>query len=198
MVKRGAADAPPAVAEAHFRRMLLGGTEHSANKRLPTVLGDITYGTDASYDAVWIGAKMLSSNFVDTFPTLAQLMSNAALPASRFTKQKDGLLDEISEGPGDATAALMQVIHATLYPPTHPFHVSVTGDESSVRLATLDGVARFYRKRSSPIKLPSWSPAMSAHRPSSRSRARRSGGRGKGSNARSRTIRNPPRSSHAS
>jgi zinc protease len=149
MVKRGAADDPPAVAEL-ISRMLLGGTERSNEQEIANRLGDITYGTDANYDAVWITAKMLSSNFVDAFPTLAQLISNAALPESRFAKQRDRLLDEVGDIPGDAADALMQVVDANLYPPEHPFHFPMTGDAASVRLATRETVARVYRETFKP------------------------------------------------
>jgi zinc protease len=149
MVKRGAADAPPGVAEL-ISRMLLGGTEKSDEQQIANRLGDITYGTDANYDAVWISAKMLSSNFVDTFPTLAQLVSNAALPEARFTKQKERLLDEINEGPGDTTDALMQVIDANLYPPSHPFHVSVTGNAVGVWGTTHERVVQAYKEMFKP------------------------------------------------
>ena len=145
IVRRGAADAPPAVAEL-TSRMLFGGTEHSNEQEVANRLGDITSEADANYDAVWITAKMLSSNFVDAFPTLAQLISNAALPESRFAKQKDSLIDEVDEGPGDTTDALMQAIDATLYPTSHPFHFSIKGDAASVRRATRQNVVQFYRE----------------------------------------------------
>jgi zinc protease len=126
--------------------MLWAGTA----SRSALVLSDELEGLGALYDSwanhhgMGVSGQCLQNQFSELFALLADIVRNPAFDSTELEGERTKHLSSIAACGDDPEALLDNAMAELLYPPTHPFHAPLNGDEATIRAAEQEDLAALH------------------------------------------------------
>jgi zinc protease len=102
-----------------------------------------------SHDYAHYSLTTASSYLKDTLPHLGELLLNAAIPDSEFTRERDVVLEEIRQANDDSDWIGFQTLTKSIYQ-HHPYGRSVLGTEEDLMQHSPETMRRFHRTHYQP------------------------------------------------
>jgi len=152
-VKAGAiAEPEPWAGMAHFlEHMIFKGTEQVPPGHFDQVIENYGGVTNAatSHDYAHFFINTTADCVPQTLPCLAELLLNAAIPDEEFGRERDVVLEEISQAEDDPDWQGFQALTESVYQ-RHPYGRSVLGDGDRLMQLVPDDMRRFHRAHYQP------------------------------------------------
>ncbi|MBE9012235.1 insulinase family protein [Pseudanabaenaceae cyanobacterium LEGE 13415] len=137
---------------AHFlEHMIFKGTHQIAPGEFDSAIENRGGMTNAatSYDYAHFYMTTASKDFAETLPYLGELLLNAAIPEDEFDRERDVVLEEISQTYDDPDSIAFQVLSELVYQ-RHPYGRPILGTEESLMPRSADEMRSFHRAHYQP------------------------------------------------
>ncbi|MER3433142.1 MAG: peptidase M16 [Leptolyngbya sp. ERB_1_1] len=132
---------------AHFlEHMIFKGTSQIAPGEFDSAIEKRGGMTNAatSYDYAHFYMTTASQDFAETLPYLSELLLNAAIPDDEFGREREVVLEEISQAYDDPDAIAFQVLSELVYQ-RHPYGRPILGTEESLMPRSAEEMRSFHR-----------------------------------------------------
>lgn len=135
----------PGIARLTAQTMLRGTTTRSAQEWSQAIdaLGASARLDVSSQQAVFHG-QCLAGDLAPYLALVAEVVLQARLAAEDLEFVRRQTLAQLEEDSKDTRAVVDTAWRDLAYPPGHPFHTRVIGDEAVIRSATVEELRRFY------------------------------------------------------
>lgn len=137
---------------AHFlEHMIFKGTSTLAPGAFDQAIENRGGMTNAatSYDYAHFYMTTASKDFAETLPYLSELLLNAAIPDDEFGRERDVVLEEISQSYDDPDTIAFQVLSELVYQ-RHPYGRPILGTEDSLMPRSTEEMRSFHRTHYQP------------------------------------------------
>ncbi|MGG6267934.1 M16 family metallopeptidase [Leptolyngbya sp. AN03gr2] len=137
---------------AHFlEHMIFKGTHQIAPGEFDSAIENRGGMTNAatSYDYAHFYMTTASKDFSETLPYLSELLLNAAIPDEEFDRERDVVLEEISQTYDDPDSIAFQFLSELVYQ-RHPYGRPILGTEESLMPRSADEMRSFHRAHYQP------------------------------------------------
>jgi zinc protease len=151
VVMRGIGDAAPGVASFAAKALLQGTTAHTGPQLRAAFDGlDALTEEAISYDAMYVGAEVLSARLGNALRLMAEVLQHSELPDQPFDTGRSKILAFVAAHAGDPSNLVESAIDDVLYPAGHPYREPLAGSASALRALTRDQVLGFLRRQVQP------------------------------------------------
>jgi zinc protease len=151
VVMRGIGDAPPGVAAVASRALFQGTTTRSGSQLRAAFDGIYALTEEAvSYDAIYVGAEVLSTHLGDALRLMAEVLQHSEVPDQVFETGRSKMLAFVAAHALDPNNLVQSAIDEALYPAGHPYREPPFGDARALKAVTRDQMLWFLRKQVQP------------------------------------------------
>ncbi len=137
---------------AHFlEHMIFKGTSKIAPGEFDQAIENRGGMTNAatSYDYAHFYITTASKDFAETLPYLGELLLNAAIPNDEFEREREVVLEEISQTYDNLDSIAFQALSELVYQ-RHPYGRPILGTEESLMPRSADDMRAFHRSHYQP------------------------------------------------
>jgi len=132
--------------------MLTRGTAAYTSQSLAEVLDSIgaSLSVRADLEGTAISAQCLAEDADQVLALMSEVVMRPTFPPEEIEKQRGRIITGIREGRLDTRVAAEKAFRDAAYPPEHPYHRTVEGEEESVATITRDDLVTFHRRHFRP------------------------------------------------
>jgi len=109
-----------------------------------------SFGFDTGRHSLSFDAYSLAEDFDLTLELLAESLIIPAFPEDELAKTRSRILTRLDERKHSARAMANLTFRKRLYPPGHPYHTPLSGEEDTVRHLQRADLQRFYEEKITP------------------------------------------------
>ncbi len=132
--------------------MLTRGTASYTSQGLAVVLDSLgaSLGVRADLEGVTVSARCLAEDIEQILGLMSEVVRRPTFPPDEFEKQRGRIITGIREGRLDTRVAAEKAFRGAAYPPEHPYHRTLEGEEESIAAVTRDDLVAFHRRHYRP------------------------------------------------
>jgi len=146
-------ETPEQAGLAHLTSIMLrrGTLKHDFDALNETVEAvGATFSFDSGRHTLTFDTYSLAEDFDLVLALLAESLTIPAFPEDELEKTRSRILTRLEEQRHSTRSMANLTFRKHLYPPGHPYRISMLGEEEAVRQLTREDLVRFYEEKTSP------------------------------------------------
>lgn len=127
--------------------ILFAGTESRSALAVSDELEGLgaRYSSWTDHDGMGVSGQCLRNQFVDLLSILADIVRHPSFDSTELEREKSKRLSTLTAQADDPDALLENALAERFYPPHHPFHAPLCGDEATIRAVQPQDLATLHR-----------------------------------------------------